>query len=336
MEDGDKATTRRPSRLRRLVGPVLRVTGVLVLLLVSGCYLVAQPAWKSNSRSEMVADPARLRADVEMLSITFHPRDWQSLENLDRCADYIADELRKAGADVEFQEYEALGKPYRNVIGRLGAGNGRKIIIGAHYDSYDDSPGADDNASAVAGMLELARMLGANPPDLEVEFVAYTLEEPPFFRSAMMGSAIHAASVEDEKDRIMGVIVFEMIGYFSDEPGSQGYPHPLMRMFYPGTGNFITVVSRWDQGAWIKSVKQGMKGATPLPVYSFRAPERLPGVDYSDHRSYWPHGIPSLMITNTAFHRNHAYHTTEDTADRLDYERMGWVVVGVYETIRGL
>ena len=313
-----------------------RVTVVLVLLFITGCYLVAQPTWKSNSPSEMGADAARMRADVEMLSVAFHPRDWQSLENLDRCADFIAAEFRKAGAKVGFQEFEALGKPYRNVIGRFGVGKERKIIIGAHYDSYDDTPGADDNASAVAGMLELARMIGSHPPDLEVEMVAYTLEEPPFFRSALMGSAIHAESVAAEQERILGVIVLEMIGYFSDEPGSQGYPHPMMRLFYPGRGNFITVVSRWDQGAWINSVKRGMKGATPLPVYSFRAPERLPGVDYSDHRNYWPHGIPALMVTNTAFHRNHAYHTPEDTADRLDYDRMGMVVVGVYEVIKGL
>ena len=313
---------------------LLRITGILVFLFVTGCYLVAQPSLKSNPASAMTADAARLRADVEMLSVTFHPRDWQNIENLNRCADYIAGEMTEAGATVEFQDYEALGRSYRNVIGRFGAGKARKIIVGAHYDSHDDTPGADDNASGVAGMLELARMIGADPPDLEIELVAYPLEEPPFFRSAMMGSAVHAASVADEKERTIGVIVLEMIGYFSDEPGSQGYPLPLMKLFYPGRGDFITVVSRWDQGAWIKTVKTGMKGATPLPVYSFRGPQGLPGIDYSDHRNYWPHDIPALMVTNTAFYRNTAYHTPRDTADRLDYERMGMVVVGVYEAIR--
>lgn len=313
---------------------LLRITGLLAFLLVTGCFLVSQPTLKSNSPSAMTADAARLRTDVEMLSVTFHPRNYENEENLNRCADHIAAEMREAGAAVEFQDYEAIGRNYRNVIGRFGAGKERKIIIGAHYDSCDDTPGADDNASAVAGMLELARMIGANPPDLEIELVAYTLEEPPFFRSPMMGSAIHAASVADEKERIIGVIVLEMIGYFSDEPGSQGYPLPLMKAFYPSRGNFITVVGRWDQGAWIKSVKSGMKGTTPLPVYSFRGPQGLPGIDFSDHRNYWPHDIPALMVTNTAFHRNTAYHTSRDTADRLDYQRMGMVVVGVYETIR--
>jgi len=335
-EDTEHETSESPQRpiTKRLGMSLARITGMLSCILVSGCYLVAQPTFKSNSPSSMTTDSQRLRADVNAMTVDFHPRNWENVRNLNRCADYIAGEMRKAGATVEFQDYQARGNTYRNVIGRFGTGNERKIIVGAHYDSFEDTPGADDNASGVAGLLELARMLGKNPPDLEVELVAYTLEEPPFFRTPLMGSAIHAASVADERDRIIGVIVFDMIGYFSDEPGSQGYPHPFMRIFYPGRGNFITVVSRWDQGAWIKRVKRGMKGATDLPVYSFRAPEALPGIDYSDHRNYWPHDIPALLITNTAFHRNSAYHTPKDTADRLDYDRMGMVVVGTYEVIR--
>lgn len=271
-----------------------------------------------------------------MLSKTFHSRDWQNPANLDRCADYIAGHFERAGAKVEFQDFTVMEKRYRNVIGRFGVGKAGKIIIGAHYDSCSDTPGADDNASGVAGLLELARMIGANPPDEEVELVAYTLEEPPFFGGPEMGSVIHAKSVAGEKERITGVIVLEMIGYFSDEPGSQIYPLPILKLFYPNRCDFITVVSRWDQGGWIKDLKRAMKGRTALPVYSFRGPESLPGVDFSDHRNYWPHGIPSAMITDTAFFRNTAYHTADDTAGRLDYDRMGMVVVAVYEAIRDL
>ena len=327
-------TSARKPLSRRIVISTIRITGVLVFLFIAGCYFVAQPGFKSNTPSSMTADSTRLRADVKMMSETFHPRDWQNVENLNQCADYLAQELEKAGASVEFQDYAALGRDYRNVIGRFGVGSARKIIVGAHYDSCGHTPGADDNASGVAGLLELARLIGADPPDLEIELVAYTLEEPPFFSSPMMGSAIHAGSVADDRERINGVIVLEMIGYYSDEPGSQGYPLPLMKAFYPDRGDFITVVSRWDQGDWIKSVKSSMKGATPLPVYSFRGPQSLPGIGFSDHRNYWPQDIPAVMITNTAFHRNTAYHTSRDTADRLDYTRMGMVVVGVYEAIR--
>jgi hypothetical protein len=110
----------------------------------------------------------------------------------------------------------------------------------------------------------------------------------------------------------------------------------MLKAFYPNRGDFITVVSRWDQGGWIKEIKSAMKGSTDMPVYSFRGPESLSGVDFSDHRNYWPHGIPAAMVTNTAFYRNMAYHTVEDTADRLDYERMGKVVVAVYEAVHTL
>jgi Zn-dependent M28 family amino/carboxypeptidase len=275
-----------------------------------------------------------LREHVVALSETFHPRDWENPANLNRSADYIADHLRKAGAAVEFQDFKVEGNTYRNVIGRFGVGKEKKIIIGAHYDSCGVTPGADDNASGVAGLLELAGMIGKDPPDAVVELVAYTLEEPPFFGTPQMGSAIHAKSIAGEKDRIKGVIVLEMIGYFSDEPGSQSFPVPALKMVYPDRGNFITVVSRWDQGPWIKKLKSAMKGATPLPVYSFRGPESLPGVDFSDHRNYWPHGIPSAMVTNTAFYRNKEYHKPGDTAARLDYKRMAMVVTGVYEAVR--
>ena len=341
---------------RRIAWSSIRVVVLLVMILVTGCFLIAQPTMCSNRVSTKTSDSGNLREHVEgqhpmpsqetstatgrlrehvlALSETFHPRDWENPANLNRCADYIASHLRQAGAAVEFQDFTVEGSPYRNVIGRFGVGKEKKIIVGAHYDSCGEKPGADDNASGVAGLLELARMIGENPPDAEVELVAYTLEEPPFFGSPLMGSAKHAMSVAGEKERITGVIVLEMIGYFSDEPGSQSYPMPILKAFYPDRGNFITVVSRWDQGDWIKKLKTAMKGATPLPVYSFRGPESLPGVDFSDHRNYWPHGIPAAMITNTAFNRNKAYHTSEDTADRLDYDRMTMVVVGAYEAVR--
>lgn len=322
-----------PKLSRQVLLLFTRVVLVTATLLVAGCYFVAQPSTRSNEPSEKKSDPERLRRHVVALSETFHPRDWTHPENLNRCAQYIADEMKAAGASVETQDFSVRGKTYRNVIGRFGADKSKRMIIGAHYDSCADTPGADDNASGVAGLLELARLIGKEQPDCGVELVAYTLEEPPFFGGPEMGSAIHAASVASEKDRIIGVIVLEMIGYFSDEPGSQAYPLPFMKAHYPDKGDFITVVSRWSEGGLISEVKAGMKGTTDLPVYSFRGPASLQGIDFSDHRNYWPHDIPAVMVTNTAFYRNRNYHTPHDTADRLDYDRMGKVVVGVYEAI---
>jgi hypothetical protein len=334
-EVNPKTTPHRSLRYR-LIRSMIRICSVLVVILTAGCYLVAQPSTRSNEPSSKKADEAKLRQHVNALSRNFHPRNSDNVANLNRCADYIASHLRESGAKVEFQDYTVDTLTYRNVIGRFGVGKPKKIIVGAHYDSCEDTPGADDNASGVAGLLELARLIGKNQPNCEVELVAYTLEEPPFFGGTQMGSAIHADSVASEKDKIIGVIVLEMIGYFSDERGSQRYPIGLMKAHYPSRGNFITVVSKWNQSDWIADLKAGMKNTTDLPVYSFRAPASLPGIDFSDHRNYWPHEIPAAMVTNTAFYRNKNYHQKTDTPESLDYHRMGKVVVGVYEAIQML
>jgi Zn-dependent M28 family amino/carboxypeptidase len=299
-------------------------------------FLVAQPSCRRNHASGTRVDPVKLRAHVEALSQRFFPRDWQHRENLDHCAEYIAGHFRQAGAAVEFQTFSVGKKQFRNVIGRFNAGRGSRVIIGAHYDSCGEQPGADDNASGVAALIELGYILGRNPPATPVEVVAYVLEEPPFFQSGMMGSAIHAKSVAGDKANVRGVIVLEMVGCFSDEWGSQAYPAPVLRLLYPSRANFIGVVGRWDQGDWIKTVKAGMEGATDLPVFSIRAPTIIPGVDFSDHASYWPYGIKAVMVTDTAFYRNTFYHKSGDTPDRLDYNRMAEVVASVSEAIRSL
>jgi Zn-dependent M28 family amino/carboxypeptidase len=272
-----------------------------------------------------------LKSHVGKISQTFYPRDWKHLDNLNKCADYIALHFENAGAIVELQGFTVQGSQYRNVIGRFGVGQGTKIIIGAHYDAYGELPGADDNASGVAVLIELAYLLGQNALNKEIELVGYVLEEPPFFRTGSMGSAIHAKSIADQS--IAGVIVLEMVGYFKDERGSQKYPSILLQLFYPNRGNFIAVVGPWDQGDWVQKVKAGMKGATRLPVYSIRAPTIVPGIDFSDHLNYWPYGFNALMITDTAFYRSKAYHTHEDKMNQLDYKRMSDVVVAVFESI---
>jgi hypothetical protein len=291
---------------------------------------------QKNQRSLVTVCPERLRSHVITLSETFYPRSWLFETNLKNCADYIHAHFTKAGAMADFQSVEAYGREYRNVIGRFGVGHDSKLVIGAHYDAYGESPGADDNASGVAALIELAYLLGRDPPNKEIELVAYVLEEPPFFRTPLMGSAVHASSLMPEKERITGVIVLEMVGYFSDELGSQLYPLPFLWLMYPSRGNFIAVVGRWDQGQWVKRVKAGMKGATDLPVYSIRAPTIIPGIDFSDHLNYWPLDLNALMITDTAFYRNKMYHQKGDTADSLDYERMSMVVVAVFEALKSI
>lgn len=306
---------------------------VALLVLIFACTLM-QPTFRKNRASSETVDAGKLKAHVVMLSETFHPRDWSHRANMERCADYIAMHFTNAGAVVESQVIDYSARSYRNVIGRFRAGQGPRVIVGAHYDSCGGTPGADDNASGVAALIELAYLLGKTPLAYEVELVAYANEETPFFRSEYMGSIVHAKSVAGQK--IRGVIVFEMVGYFQDEEGTQLYPSMLLKGLYPSRGNFIGVVGPSDQGAWIKSVKVGMKGATDLPVYSIRAPSAIPGIDLSDHASYWAHGVNAVMVTDTSFYRNQVYHTTEDTADRLDYLRMSKVVVAVSAALRTL
>jgi Zn-dependent M28 family amino/carboxypeptidase len=197
-------------------------------------------------------------------------------------------------------------------------------------------PAADDNASGVAGLVELAAMFGRQAPGCTLELVAYCTEEPPFFATPDMGSVHHARLLKSSGAEVRGVIVLETIGFFSDEAGSQQYPSVLLRLFYPSTGDYIGIVGNMGHTWLVRQVKRAMRAATDLPVRSINAPSFVPGVDFSDHRSYWDAGFQAVMVTDTAFYRNRAYHTWGDTPDRLDYRRMAKVVVGVYEAIRSL
>lgn len=314
----------------------LGLATTLAILLFTTWIYVAQPSFQSNSRTEIAIDQGRLEGHVMALSRDFHPRNHLEVRNLEAAASYIEGHFRTAGADTASQDCSIGLRNYRNVIGTFGAGQGDKLIIGAHYDSCADTPGADDNASGVAGLIELGYLFGENPPDREIELVAYTLEEPPYFSTAQMGSFHHAKAIAEAEEVVSGVIVLEMIGYFSDEAGSQDYPSILLSLMYPDRGNFIAVVGNSDQRPFTKAVKVAMKHTTDLPVFSLNAPAAVPGVDFSDHRNYWPHDINAVMVTDTAFYRNKAYHTMDDTIGSLDFEAMAHVTVAVYEAARGV
>jgi Zn-dependent M28 family amino/carboxypeptidase len=231
------------------------------------------------------------------------------------------------------QPFTISGNTYRNVICSFGPPSNERIIVGAHYDSYREYAAADDNASGVAGLIELARLLSRTNVPLQVDLVAYTLEEPPYFGTAHMGSVVHAQSLREAGVKVKAMFSLEMIGYFSDAPDSQSFPVSLLRAFYPSQGNFIAVVGSLGESGMVRRVKRAMIGASSLPVYSINAPRFVPGVDFSDHLSYWKAGYDALMITDTAFYRNHNYHTAGDTAEKLDYRRMAMVVAGVYGAV---
>jgi hypothetical protein len=165
-----------------------------------------------------------------------------------------------------------------------------------------------------------------------VELAAYALEELPVFGTREMGSAVHARSLRASGARVRGMICLEMIGFFSKDPKSQRFPIELLGLFYPRQGDFIAVVGRVLDGRLARRVKRSMRSASELPVYSINAPRSLPGVDLSDHASFWEAGYPAVMVTDTAFYRNERYHTEEDTPDTLDFVAMAKVVDGLLQT----
>ncbi len=325
------------ARRVRIIKVMLLILFTFLILCMCLCFWVTQPLLsRTQPVTRVPVAPARLEAHVRALSNDFSPRDESHPENLDRAAAYIRAEFEAAAALVTEQPYNLYGSTYRNVIAQFGPETPSRIIVGAHYDAAGPLPGADDNASGVAGLIELAYLLGQRPLPVRVDLVAFTLEEPPYFRTEHMGSAIHAASLRQQAVDVRCMFSLEMIGYFSDAPRSQTFPASFFGVFYPSEGNFIAVVGRFQDGMMVRKIKSAMRDASPLPVYSINAPTFVPGVDFSDQINYWNDGYDAVMITDTAFFRNHNYHTTRDTADTLDYKRMAMVVEGVYAALTAL
>jgi hypothetical protein len=282
------------------------------------------------------ADTMHVRTDnlyrhVQFLTSIAGYRHYGNLPGLQRCVDYIRSEFEIANGRIVLQDFEVQGRTYQNVICSLGPADRPRIIVGAHYDVCGPQPGADDNASAVAGLLELARLMGAHGDKLayRLDFVAYCLEEPPFFRTSHMGSYVHARSLRDKNAVVKEMLCLEMIGFFSDQENSQSFPLPMMRWFYPTRANFIAVVSNLRNWPLVRQVQKDMQMGADIEVCKLSAPALVPGVGLSDHRSYWKFGFPAVMITDTAFYRNPNYHQSSDTIETLDFNKMAQVVQAI-------
>lgn len=271
-----------------------------------------------------------MKRAVHYLSDMKPPRNHLNIGSLEKSANYITQEFNKYGVATDHQMFEVSGKIYKNVIASVGPKEGVRIVVGAHYDVCGDQPGADDNASAIAGLLEIARFAKTHESELpyRVDFVAYALEEPPFFGTVKMGSYVHARFLYENKISVRGMICLEMIGFFNDQKNSQSYPLPLMRLFYSNTGDFISVISNYGSSSLANQISKHLR-ATSIKAETLKAPSFLSGVDFSDHRNYWKFGYDAVMITDTAFYRNPNYHELSDTIDTLDFNRMKEVVKGI-------
>ena len=316
---------------RKLLTAAARVLGAVAIVVFAVWLVVAQPTFRGNSRSQATVDPLKLRGHVEVLAQGFYPRDWRHPDNLDKAADYISDQFTSFGYQVERQPVLFDGYTYHNVIAeRRGTDSPEKIlIVGAHYDSVRTTPGADDNASGVAGLLCLAQALSRRNLKKTIRFVAFALEEWPVYRSSAMASYQYARSLKEKNEQVEGMICLEMLGFFSDAGNSQLYPFPLMNRWFPKTGNFIALVGNRKSKRFTRRIASDFKKSTDLACITLNAPALVVGIDFSDHWSFNKFGYPALMVTDTAFYRNPHYHAPTDLPETLDFERMAKVVQGL-------
>ena len=274
---------------------------------------------------------AYLRQVVTVLACEIGVRSFQDRDRLARTTDTISGQLASFGYHVTRQPIRFRGNTYDNLIAELPGTSlpERILVIGAHYDTVRTTPGADDNASGVAGLLGLARRLSKTRADKTIRFVFFCLEEWPTCRSKNMGSYHYAGSLKEKGELVDGMICLEMIGYFSDREGSQHYPLPFMNLTYPGTGSYLSMVGNVRSRLFTRKIAEGFRKSTDLPVITLNAPAIVIGIDFSDHWSFNKFGYKALMVTDTAFYRNPNYHRPGDLPETLDYDRMAKVVEGL-------
>lgn len=320
--------------LRVLYRVPLGVAACLLIVLGVTVYLSWMPGSSYQGELPSLSDSQstlseRLRAHVEVLADQYPDRNFTNPKQYRAAEAYLAQQLQSFGYEVSFEEVPHAKGARNIIVERKGRARPDEIIlVGAHYDSALPTPGADDNASGTAGVVELARHFADREPDRTMRFVLFVNEEPPFFRTDNMGSHIHAMSARERGDDIVLMVSLEMLGFYSDAPGSQSY-HSALQYFYPDRGNFIAFVSSLDYRDELRRSIATFREQANFPSEGLAAPAGFSGVDFSDHMPFWNAGYPALMITDTAFLRNHHYHKSTDTPDTLDYESFARVVDGL-------
>lgn len=273
-----------------------------------------------------------LSRHVEHLTVNIGERHLWKEGSLERAADYIESTLTIFGYPVKRQTYSCYGKHVSNLIAEKKGVDTTTVVIGAHYDTVPGTPGADDNGSAVAGLLELARLHQQIPSQKTLLFVAFANEEPPCFGFSNMGSMVCAKSLKEEGRPVEVMVSLEMIGYFRPEQ-AQNYPVPIMSLFYPRTAGFIGVVGNFRSSKYVCRFRKGIKKYSAIHARLLTAPEFFGRINLSDNFSFWRHGFKAIMVTDTSFFRNPHYHQETDTIDTLDFDKMAEVVKGLHSTL---
>ncbi len=276
-----------------------------------------------------------LHQHVNYLSVEVGERHLWRDGSLSQTVQYIESAFSSIGYPIQHQTYSCYGKNVSNlIVERPGTEKGI-VVIGAHYDTVPGTPGADDNASGLAGMLELARLHQRIQNKKRLVFVAFANEEPPCFGFPSMGSMVYASAAKEQKMPIEVMVSLEMIGFFRPER-MQTYPLPGMGFFYPETADFIGVVGNFRSSRYVSFFKKGIRRHSDIDARSLTAPEFFGGINLSDNYSFWRHGYRAIMVTDTSFFRNQNYHQETDTIDTLDFDRMAEVVKGLHLTLSEL
>jgi len=325
----------------KVIGSRRRVSVLIAFIAVLGTggwwFLLKMPG--KNSANAAGLSPAEidlrdeLIADVHTLGAEIGERNISRYRQLKAAADFIESSFVQAGLHPRRDTYEVNRLPCHNIEAEIRGTSPQIVLIGAHYDSVFGAPGANDNGSGVAAVLALARRFAKKQPRQTLRFVAFVNEEPPYFQTTQMGSFVYAGRCKARGDQISAMISLETIGYFSDAPRSQTYPIPAIGAFYPRTGNFIGFVGNLHSRALLRRAIALFREQGKLPSEGAALPSFIPGVAWSDQWSFWQHGYPGIMITDTAPFRYRHYHEPTDTPDKLDYDRFALVVSGMEKVI---
>ncbi|MFO7580173.1 MAG: M28 family peptidase [Nitrosomonas halophila] len=298
-------------------------------------YLSTSGASMTNFQFDKSDSMRRIEAHLRLLTVEIGERSVYRLDQHSRARDAIHAAFEQIGLQPRLETYDYKGAAVSNVVAEITRGEHptRRYVVGAHYDSVYGTVGADDNASGVAVMLELATMLQQNrallADDLVIRLVAFALEEPPVFSTRFMGSRVHARAMQAGQESLEGMICLEMVGYTCHEKGCQSYPFPLNFMNYPKTGDFIGIVGNFSSRSFTAALQEAFQNNPALPTVSLNVPFNgwlMPTIRFSDHASFWDEGYPAVMVTDTAFYRNPHYHRRSDTMDTLDIDFMAELV----------
>jgi Zn-dependent M28 family amino/carboxypeptidase len=294
---------------------------------LDACIMRSSPQWPQLA--------SRLRFHVELLASTIGGR--LATTGQEKAAKYIEQELGSYGYSPQRQAFVVAGQTFANIEAEIPGVQDRKkiLVIGAHYDTAGDLPGANDNASGVAATLELARHFVKAKPAKTVRWLFFANEEPPYFQTPAMGSYVYANRCRKRNEDVFAMLSLETIGFYTDEPGSQKYPFGF-HFGYPDRGNFLGFVADFRSAFLLRTALKAFRAGTSLPAEGVTAPATVPGIAWSDHWSFWHFGYRALMLTDTAPFRYPYYHSAQDTPDKLDYRRFSEAVIGIRAVVQEL